>query len=45
MMPPQCATSHEAFSCEEQFSVSGVPAKGFRQLFQMGLLNDKGDVI
>ena len=45
MMPPQCATSHEAFSCEEQFSVGGVPAKGFRQLFQMGRLNDKGDVI
>jgi hypothetical protein len=25
--------------------VNGVAAKGFRQLFQMGILNDKGDVI
>jgi len=44
-MPPQCATSHEAFSCEEVFDINGVPAKGFRQLFQMGLLDDKGDII
>ena len=44
-MPPACATSHEAFACEEVFYVNGVAAKGFRQLFQMGILNDKGDVI
>ena len=44
-MPPACATSHEAFACEEVFDVNGVAAKGFRQLFQMGILNDKGDVI
>ena len=30
----------------KKFSTSmGVPAKGFRQLFQMGLLDDKGDII
>ena len=44
-MPPACAVSHEAFACEEVFDVNGVAAKGFRQLFQMGLLNDKGDII
>ena len=44
-MPPACAVSHEAFACEEVFDVNGVAAKGFRQLFQMGLLTDKGDII
>ena len=44
-MPPACAVSHEAFACEEVFDVNGVAAKGFRQLFQMGLLTYKGDII
>ena len=44
-MPPHCAVSHEAFSCEENFDVGGVPAKGYRQLHRMGLLDAAGDVI
>ena len=44
-MPPHCAVSHEAFSCEENFDVGGVPAKGYRQLHRMGLLDASGDVI
>ena len=44
-MPPQCAVCHEAFACEENFDVGGVPAKGYRQLFRLGLLDAAGDII
>ena len=44
-MPPQCAVSHEAFTCEENFDVGGVPAKSYRQLHRMGLLDAEGQVI
>ena len=44
-MPPQCVACHEAYTCEEVFDVAGVPGKGYRELFKMGLLDATGEVI
>lgn len=41
-MPPQCAITHEAYTCEENFKVGGVQAKSFRQLFHMGVMDKAG---
>ena len=44
-MPARCVACHEAYTCEDVSDVAGVPGKGYRELFRMGLLDATGEVI